>query len=149
MSNISIYFSSSRFFDVGFLEYPADICSLLLDFLMPFFGLGYGGSGAGQAVNPQKVSAAENELDMITDLFTSTAQAGPMSVDSVAASVLVDACHNKCIPSNYTDSELNKGESVCIDRCVAKFFEVNAKIGEHMQTLSQNARSGLGQPFGR
>ncbi|CCJ29682.1 unnamed protein product [Pneumocystis jirovecii] len=74
---------------------------------MPFFGFGHSGAGASQAINPQKVSAAENELDMITDLFTS-----------------------KCIPPNYTDSELNKGESVCIDRCVAKFFEVNAKIGE-------------------
>ncbi|KAG5438913.1 hypothetical protein PCANB_002243 [Pneumocystis canis] len=86
-----------------------------------------------QTVNPQKVSAAENELDMITDLFTR----------------LVDTCHQKCIPSNYTDSELNKGESICIDRCVAKFFEVNTKIGEHMQTLSQHVRPNLGQNFGR
>lgn len=118
---------------LGLLNYPTDIRWLLLGSLMPFFGFGHSGAGASQAINPQKVSAAENELDMITDLFTR----------------LVDACHSKCIPPNYTDSELNKGESVCIDRCVAKFFEVNAKIGEHMQTLSQNARSGLGQTLGR
>ncbi|KAG4305871.1 hypothetical protein PORY_000781 [Pneumocystis oryctolagi] len=100
---------------------------------MPFFGFGYGASGKNQAVDPQKVSAAENELDMITDMFTR----------------LVDTCYQKCIPSNYTDGELNKGESVCIDRCVSKFFQVNGKIGEHMQTLSQHARPGLGQNFGR
>lgn len=100
---------------------------------MPFFGFGQSAAGSNQAVDRQKVSAAENELDMVTDMFTR----------------LVDACHQKCIPPIYTDGELNKGESVCIDRCVAKFFEVNMKIGEHMQTLSQHARSGLGQTMSR
>lgn len=100
---------------------------------MPFFGFGQGIGSDRQTVDQQKVSAAENELDMVTDLFTR----------------LVDACHQKCIPPVYTDGELNKGESVCIDRCVAKFFEVNIKIGEHMQTLSQHSKPGIGQAFHR
>ncbi|KAI8997994.1 mitochondrial import inner membrane translocase subunit Tim10, partial [Gaertneriomyces semiglobifer] len=51
---------------------------------------------------------------------------------------LVSACHQKCIPTNYHDSELNKGESVCIDRCVSKYFEVNVKVGQ-MMTSQANA----------
>lgn len=31
---------------------------------------------------------------------------------------LVDACHAKCISTRYAEPELNKGESVCIDRYV-------------------------------
>lgn len=38
------------------------------------------------------------------------------------------SCHNKCVSPRYAEPDLNKGESVCIDRCVAKFFEVNKKV---------------------
>ncbi|KAJ3209150.1 Mitochondrial import inner membrane translocase subunit Tim10 [Dinochytrium kinnereticum] len=32
-------------------------------------------------------------------------------------------CHKKCISPHYhQDGELNKGESVCVDRCVSKWF---------------------------
>ena len=34
---------------------------------------------------------------------------------------------------------MNKGESVCIDRCVAKFFEVNKKVGEKLQNMGAGA----------
>ena len=37
---------------------------------------------------------------------------------------------------------MNKGESVCIDRCVAKFFEVNKKVGEKMQAVGAAAGGG-------
>nr|POF17017.1 mitochondrial import inner membrane translocase subunit tim10 [Quercus suber] len=46
---------------------------------------------------------------------------------------LVDTCTRKCIPNNYREADLNKGESVCLDRCVSKFFEVNVKVSEKMQ----------------
>jgi len=42
---------------------------------------------------------------------------------------------------------LNKGESVCLDRCVGKFFEVNMKVSEKMQGEAagrQGAGGGMG-----
>ncbi|KAF8499458.1 Tim10/DDP family zinc finger protein, partial [Gautieria morchelliformis] len=59
----------------------------------------------------------QSRLDMVTDVFNR----------------LVSSCHNKCVASRYAEPDLNKGESVCVDRCVAKFFEVNKKVGERMQ----------------
>ncbi|PWN25611.1 hypothetical protein BDZ90DRAFT_208083, partial [Jaminaea rosea] len=59
------------------------------------------------------------QLDMITDTFNK----------------LVNSCHAKCISTRYLEADLNKGESVCIDRCVAKFFAVNTKVGEQMQQI--------------
>jgi len=80
---------------------------------MPF--LGFGGV---QPSSAQKIAAAEQELEMITDMFNR----------------LTNSCTKKCIPTDYREGELNKGESVCLDRCVSKFFEVNIKV------KSRNAR---------
>lgn len=77
------------------------------------FGFG-GGSAANQMSNPAKIAAAEAELDMVTDMFNR----------------LVDACYTKCINVKYDEGSVNKGESLCLDRCVAKYFEVNTKVGE-------------------
>lgn len=66
---------------------------------------------------------------------------------------LVSACHAKCISDRYAEADLNKGESVCVDRyvlwrpndsCVSKFFAVNAKVGEHMQAMGQAAGAAQG-----
>jgi import inner membrane translocase subunit TIM10 len=55
----------------------------------------------------------------------------------------------KCIPTDYRESDLNKGESVCLDRCVSKFFEVNMKISEKMsQMQGQPAGQQPGSSFG-
>ncbi|KAI6133327.1 Tim10/DDP family zinc finger-domain-containing protein [Pisolithus croceorrhizus] len=51
------------------------------------------------------------------------------------------SCHSKCISPRYAEGDLNKGESVCIDRCVAKFFEVNKRVGEKMQSAGANAQA--------
>ncbi|KAL1408505.1 protein transporter tim10 [Vanrija albida] len=91
------------------------------------------GGGAPQnqgAVDPVKMDMAISELDMITDVFNR----------------LVTSCHTKCIQPNpqnhrYAEGELLKGEAVCIDRCTAKFFEVNKKVGERMQTMGGQAQS--------
>lgn len=66
---------------------------------------------------------------------------------------LITSCTKKCLPANYHEGELNKGESVCLDRCVAKFFEVNMKVSEKMQQEAQAKQraggAGLGGgPFG-
>jgi len=41
---------------------------------------------------------------------------------------MVDSCFKKCIPSKYLESDLNKGESVCVDRCVAKYMDTHIKV---------------------
>ncbi|KAI3617136.1 protein transporter tim10 [Malassezia furfur] len=97
---------------------------------MPLFG--GGGSSQPAAANSAQIEAATAELDMITDVFNR----------------LVDACHTKCINTRYAEPDLNKGESVCLDRCVAKFFAVNAKVGEQMQAIGQSAGMGGGSTGG-
>lgn len=59
---------------------------------------------------------------------------------------LVTSCHQKCIQPNpqnhrYAEGDLLKGEAVCIDRCSAKFFEVNKVVGERMQTMGGTAQA--------
>ncbi len=80
------------------------------------------------------MNVIEQELDMQTALFKG----------------ITRSCHLKCInSSNYVEADLNKvhkltviynikkGESVCIDRCVAKYFEtfqmVGTKLNPNMQ----------------
>ena len=61
------------------------------------------------------------------------------------------ACAKKCIPPEYREGELNKGESVCLDRCAAKFFEVHMKVSEIVQQEQQNrtgTSGGTGGGFG-
>ncbi len=52
-------------------------------------------------------------------------------------------CTQKCIPKDYREGELNKGESVCLDRCASKFFEAQQKISDQVQKEMQ-ARGGAG-----
>jgi import inner membrane translocase subunit TIM10 len=42
------------------------------------------------------------------------------------------ACQKKCVPAKYKDSELSKGESVCLDRCVAKYIEIHDRVGRKL-----------------
>ncbi|KAI9340351.1 Tim10/DDP family zinc finger protein [Pilaira anomala] len=76
-----------------------------------------------QAINPQNIALAEQELEMVTDLFNR----------------ITESCHQKCISKEYTTGDLNQGEAVCIDRCVAKFLDVNSKVGEKMQQMGGGA----------
>lgn len=80
---------------------------------MSMFGFG----GRAPPSSAEKIAAAEAEIEMVSNMFNQ----------------LVDTCTKKCIPNTYRESELNKGESVCLDRCVSKFFEVNIKVSEKMQ----------------
>ncbi|KAI9842763.1 MAG: protein transporter tim10 [Sclerophora amabilis] len=75
----------------------------------------------------EKIAAAETEVEMISDMFNR----------------LVQSCTMKCIPTDYRESDLNKGESVCLDRCVSKMFEVNMKVSEKMQEQA-GAKGGAG-----
>ena len=55
---------------------------------------------------------------------------------------LMKACSAKCIPREYREGELNKGESVCLDRCAAKFFDTYTKTNELMQQASEKMMQG-------
>ena len=55
------------------------------------------------------------------------------NTNCMAPKRLNQSCTKKCIPPEYREGELNKAESVCLDRCVAKFFDVNIKVSEKMQ----------------
>jgi import inner membrane translocase subunit TIM10 len=57
---------------------------------------------------------------------------------------LVQSCSKKCVDTTYREGDLNKGESVCLDRCVSKFFEVNVKVSEKMQGEAQGKQAGGG-----
>jgi len=70
-----------------------------------------------QLSSAEKIAAAETEVELISDMFNR----------------LSHSCSKKCIPPEYREGDLNKGESVCLDRCVSKFFEVNLKVSEKMQ----------------
>ncbi|KAG8932262.1 protein transporter tim10 [Tulasnella sp. 419] len=101
---------------------------------MSLFGLGGGspsGSGVGQ-MNSQSIDIAVAEVEMISDVFNR----------------IVSSCHAKCISPRYAEGDLTKGESVCVDRCVAKFFEVNKKVGERMQAMGGAAQAAGGSTFG-
>ncbi|KAG6911759.1 protein transporter tim10 [Tephrocybe rancida] len=95
---------------------------------MSFLGRGPGNVPAG-GVNAEKIELAVTELDTVTDFFNR----------------MVSSCHAKCISARYAEGDLNKGESVCIDRCVAKFTEVQKKVGEKLQSRgAANAGAAAG-----
>lgn len=56
----------------------------------------------------------------------------------------MDSCFKKCIPPKYIEGELNKGESVCIDRCFSKYIDVTTKIGEALTKKGQEAGARTG-----
>lgn len=57
---------------------------------------------------------------------------------------LTESCTKKCVPADYREGDLNKGESVCLDRCVSKFFDVNIKVSEKMQGEAAAGKQGGG-----
>ncbi|PHH91636.1 hypothetical protein CDD83_10922 [Cordyceps sp. RAO-2017] len=93
---------------------------------MSFLGL-----GRQQPTSEQKIAAVEGEMRMMADTYNR----------------LQKACQQKCVPTDYREAELNKGESVCLDRCTAKFLDTSMKVGEIMQQQGQ-ALGGGGAPGG-
>ncbi|KAG7265564.1 hypothetical protein CRUP_005096 [Coryphaenoides rupestris] len=64
--------------------------------------------------------AAELEVEMMADMYNR----------------MTNACHRKCVPPHYKEAELTKGESVCLDRCVAKYLDLHEKLGRKLTELS-------------
>ncbi|PHH73113.1 hypothetical protein CDD82_5657 [Ophiocordyceps australis] len=83
--------------------------------------------GRQQPTSEQKIMAVESEMRMMADTYNR----------------LQKACQAKCVPTDYREGELNKGEAVCLDRCTVKFLDASMKISEIMQQQGQ-AMSGAG-----
>ena len=49
---------------------------------------------------------------------------------------MVNVCHQKCVPRKYSDSDLPKGETVCLDRCAAKYFEFYENVGKKFAAIN-------------
>ncbi|XP_066445581.1 mitochondrial import inner membrane translocase subunit Tim10 isoform X1 [Eleutherodactylus coqui] len=64
--------------------------------------------------------AAELEVEMMADMYNR----------------MTSACHKKCVPPHYKEAELSKGESVCLDRCVAKYLDIHERMGKKLTELS-------------
>eukprot|EP00794_Sanderia_malayensis_P014184 gene14184-15662_t len=73
---------------------------------------------AADAANMQML--AELEVEMMTDMYNR----------------LTTACQKKCISVKYKEAELSKGESVCLDRCVAKYLEIHERVGKKLTAMS-------------
>jgi len=84
---------------------------------MSFLRSGGSSTAPNSGVNPDRIAMAVTELDTVTDFFNR----------------MVRSCHNKCISARYADADLNKGEGVCIDRCVAKYQLVQQIVGKNLQ----------------
>lgn len=54
------------------------------------------------------------------------------------------SCFDKCVPTRFADSDLTKGESLCIDRCFAKYMDASIKIQDVMQAVNQQKAGGSG-----
>ncbi|GAA5873852.1 hypothetical protein JCM16303_002610 [Sporobolomyces ruberrimus] len=89
----------------------------------------FGSRPSAPAGQPDQARLAEAamELEAVSDLFGR----------------IVNSCHAKCISTRYSEPELNKGEGVCVDRCVGKYFSVNEKVQERLQA-AQAAGRGVG-----
>lgn len=72
-----------------------------------------------QTVDETKIEVAKVRFDAMNTTFNA----------------MLSTCLEKCIPHDeYGESDLNKGEMTCIDRCVAKIHYSNRLIGGFVQS---------------
>ena len=62
---------------------------------------------------------------------------------------LTVACQKKCISPKYKEGDLTKGESVCLDRCVAKYLEIHDRIGKKLTAMSMQDEKLMSQLQGQ
>ncbi|KAI8472057.1 MAG: Tim10/DDP family zinc finger-domain-containing protein [Monoraphidium minutum] len=43
---------------------------------------------------------------------------------------MVESCHKACAAKPYKEGSLSVGESSCVDRCAAKYWQVVAIVGQ-------------------
>ncbi|KAI8078106.1 Tim10/DDP family zinc finger-domain-containing protein [Gilbertella persicaria] len=86
--------------------------------------MSWSGSYAQNFVDPQHLQEAEQQVDIFMG-------------------IVMSACQEKCIPSNYHEPDLNKGEQKCIDRCVAKYMSIQFMLGEKMKSMAPTTNTTL------
>lgn len=98
---------------------------------MSFFGFG----SRPPPTSAEKLAMAELEMDIMGHMMNKYIKFFPAPAGLLAFYLkltnsfrLADTCFKKCVNSDYKETELNKGESVCLDRCVNKFVEAFQKV---------------------
>lgn len=84
-------------------------------------------AGLPQLGEDQLKLVQELEIEMMSDMYNR----------------MTSACHRKCIPPKYIEAELTKGESICLDRCIAKYLDVHERIGKKLTQISMQDDSFL------
>ncbi|XP_003744555.1 mitochondrial import inner membrane translocase subunit Tim10 [Galendromus occidentalis] len=83
---------------------------------------------AGMQLDPSKLALVQElEIDMMADMYNR----------------MTNVCQRKCIPTKYREGDLTKGESVCIDRCVAKFLDIHERIGKKLASISMQDEEAM------
>lgn len=104
--------------------------------------------GRAQPSSAEKIAAAETEMEMIAEMMNRYYSTKPHRFSKNTTDAVIirlnQSCVKKCVPPEYREGDLNKGESVCLDRCVSKFFDVQMKVSEKMQGDAA-MRQGQGQ----
>jgi import inner membrane translocase subunit TIM10 len=142
------------------------ISSLSHSYTMSFLG----GNRSGGGLSNERIEAAMHEcvfvhltfayahwphrMEMITDVFNRMVSYALIHYGLPRFTTILThalrSCHAKCISTRYADAELSKGESVCVDRCIGKYFEANKLVGETLNSTAQASGSsgGMGGPMG-
>ncbi|ODQ63602.1 hypothetical protein NADFUDRAFT_47965 [Nadsonia fulvescens var. elongata DSM 6958] len=89
------------------------------------------GGFSGGEVDSHRMQMAELEFESLAGLFDT----------------LMSRCRTKCIPARYSEGDLNKGESVCIDRCVSKYFKSNLVVGGYLRQTGNPLENLSGSTF--
>jgi import inner membrane translocase subunit TIM10 len=119
---------------------------------MSFFGL-----GKPQPSSAEKIAAIEQEMKLMASMHSryvfsplciilcwSALIVSKMANPRLSAYRMIQMCTKKCLPTDYREGELNKGESVCLDRCASKFFEAQNVVSEQLNKESQMRGGGQG-----
>lgn len=73
---------------------------------------------APQNVSQQRLELASFQYDGLNGLLTTIRK----------------SCGQKCIPLDYGENDLSKGESECTNRCVSKFMQAHKIIGNYVES---------------
>lgn len=79
---------------------------------------------SGTSISSPAMLQLEQQIEMMDIVFRQT----------------VSKCSKKCIATNYRDGELNKGESVCIKRCVSKYIDSHQIVGTQLAEMGSQAQ---------